>query len=175
MTTIEVLLKQTKQAYSWVHKLKDTVPEEKWDAIAPGMDSSLSWQLGHQIISIYYHTIMTTVGHLPELLETIDLRSYTKLSGYDTRPESVAGKFSPDQLRKDLKLMEDKSLEVIASLTEEDLDKPVEPTKMPHPVAITKFDAIDWNIKHTMWHCGQMATWKRMVDKPHDYGIRKPE
>lgn len=174
MTTTEVLLKQTKQAYSWVHKLMDTVPEEKWDTIAEGMDSSLSWQLGHQIISIYYHTMMTTVGHVPELLETMDLRSYTRLSGYDTQPKAVVGQFSPQQLRKDLKIMEDKSLEIIATLSDEDLDQPVLPTKMPHPVATTKFEAIDWNIKHTMWHCGQIATWKRMVDKPHDFGIRKP-
>ncbi len=175
MSPINILIAQTRQAYSWVHKLMDTVPEEKWDTIAKGMDSSLSWQLGHQIISIYYHTIMTTVGHLPELLETMDLRAYTKLSGYATQPGAMVGKFTPEQLRKDLKIMEDKSLEIIASFSEEDLEKPVVPTKMPHPVATNKFEAIDWNIKHTMWHCGQMAIWKRMVDKPHDFGIQKRE
>ena len=69
-----------------------------------------------------------------------------------------------------LKLMQLQSLGVIDSLSENDLRKPVEPTKVPHPIAKTKFDAIDWNIKHTMWHCGQIATIKRIVDNYFDYG-----
>ena len=84
----------------------------------------------------------------------------------------MAGAFEPDRLRSDLAFMQEGSLEIIHSLSEGDLHKALEPLKDPHPVAKTKFEAIDWNIKHTMWHCGQMASWKRMVDQPYDYGLK---
>ena len=173
MTEIEILNKQTETAYDWTCRLMDTVPAGKWEIIPEALGSNFSWQIGHLVVSIYYHSIMTTVGHLPELLEKIDLRSYTKLCGYDTFAQEMKGTWTPAELKPDLQLMQDKSLEVINSLSGSDLWQPVEPTKVPHPVAKTKFDAIDWNVKHTMWHCGQMATIKRLVDKPYDYGLER--
>lgn len=173
MTEIEVLIKQTGSAYDWTNKLMVSVPIQKWGFIAGAVGSHINWQIGHQIISIYYHTIMTTVGHIPELIEKMNLRQYTKLCGYDTFAKDMTELSDPEKLKEDLKQMQDKSLEVISSLSENDLWESVEPTKVPHPVAKTKFEAIDWNIKHTMWHCGQMAVLKRMVDRPYDYGLQK--
>jgi len=46
-----------------------------------------------------------------------------------------------------------------------------EPTKRKHPVAKTKFEAISWNIKHTMWHCGQIACIKRLIHGGFDFGL----
>lgn len=174
MTETEILLKQTEDAFRWTNKLIDTVPTERWDVIAHGSESTISWQVGHQIISIYYHTIMTTVGHIPDIIGQLNLRQHTEMCGFDTLAANMVGKTDPGQLRKDLDYMQKQSLGVIKSLSCTDLRDEVEPTKMPHPVAKTKFEAIDWNIKHTMWHCGQIATLKRMVDRPYDFGLRKP-
>lgn len=175
MNEIQILTKQTENAFEWTNKLVASVPTEKWDIIADGIGSNISWQVGHQIISIYYHTIMTTVGHIPELIEKLKLRKYTELCNYDTHAKNMIGKTSPKELKEHLKYMQGKSLEVIESLTESDLWKAVKPTKMPHPVAKTKFEAIDWNIKHTMWHCGQNGMLKRIVHHPHDFGMKKPD
>ena len=131
-------------------------------------------QIGHQVVSIYYHTIMTTVGHISETIEKLNLRHYTKTYGYDTFAKDVSVKTNPEQLMEHLKYMQDQSLEIIESLSAKDLQQAVEPTKVPHPVAKTKFEAIDWNVKHVMWHCGQIASIKRIVDvPPYDYGIKK--
>lgn len=173
MTEIEVLIKQTESAYDWTNKLMASVPIQKWEIMASGVESNINWQVGHQTVSIYYHTIMTTVGHIPELIEELNLRQYTKLCGYDTLAKDMGELGDSESLQEDLKQMQHKSLSVISSLKETDLWKPVEPTKVPHPVAITKFEAIDWNVKHTMWHCGQMATIKRMIDQSYDYGLQK--
>ena len=173
MTEIQILTLQTESAFEWTGKLISAVPTEKWDILADGIESNLSWHIGHQIISIYYHTIMTTVGHIPELIEKVNLREYTMLCGYDTAPKDMVGKTSPEQLMVHLELMQERSLEIIRSLSENDLWEAVKPTKVPHPVAKTKFEAIDWNIKHTLWHCGQIATWKRMVDHSHDFGLQQ--
>lgn len=79
MTEIQILTKQTENAFEWTNKLIDSVPHEKWDIIVDGIESNLSWQVGHQIVSIYYHTIMTTVGHISEIIEKVNLRGYTKM------------------------------------------------------------------------------------------------
>lgn len=173
MSELEILTKQTETAYVWTHKLMDSVPKDKWNEIPEVLGSSFSWQVGHLVVSIYYHTIMTTVGHLPELIEQLNLRLYTKLCGYDTHAKEMAGTWTPAQLTSDLQTMQDTSLEVINSLSIPSLWQPIEPLKVPHPVAKTKFEAIDWNVKHTMWHCGQMATLKRLVDQPYDYGLQR--
>ena len=175
MTEIQTLTKQTENAFEWTNKLIVSVPTEKWDILANGIGSNLSWQVGHQIISIYYHTIMTTVGHISELIDKLNLRQYTEICGYDTFAKDMVGKTNPKQLKEHLEYMQGQSLGVIKSLSENDLRKAVKPTKVPHPVAKTKFEAIDWNIKHTMWHCGQIATLKRIVDHPYDYGLKKPD
>lgn len=175
MTELQTLIKQTENAFEWTNKLIGSIPTEKWDTMANGVESNISWQVGHQIISIYYHTIMTTVGHIPKLIENLNLRLYTEICNYNTFANDMVGKTEPEQLMEHLKVMQEQSLTVIGSLSENDLQKPVEPTKVPHPVAKNKFDAIDWNIKHTMWHCGQIATIKRIVDNSYDYGIKRPK
>ena len=175
MTPIEILSKQTQDAFLWMNKLMANVPHDQWDGLAEGLASNLSWQVGHQVISIYYHTMMTTIGHVPDLLESVDLKGYTTLTGYETAPQAMVGRTDPQALTADLELMQGKSLELIQSLSEATLWEAVRPTKVPHPVAKTKFEAIDWNVKHTLWHCGQIATWKRMVHRPHDFGLSKPE
>ena len=173
MTEKQILIKQTENAFEWTNKLIVSIPTEKWDIVPDGVGSNINWQVGHQIISIYYHTIMTTVGHISELIEKLNLRQYTKLCGYDTFAKDMVGKMHPKQLKEHLEHMQGQSLKVIESLSENELHKPVEPTKVPHPVAKTKFEAVDWNIKHTMWHCGQIATLKRIVHRPYDYGLKK--
>tara|TARA_R110002012_G_scaffold318457_1_gene536933 strand:- start:21 stop:581 length:561 start_codon:yes stop_codon:yes gene_type:complete len=175
MGELQTLLKQTENAFEWTNKLIGSIPTEKWDTIAEGVESSISWQVGHQIISVYYHTIMTTVGHIPELIENLNLRLYTEICNYNTFAKDMVGRAEPKQLMEHLKIMQEQSLTVIGSLSENDLQKTVEPTKVPHPVAKIKFEAIDWNIKHTMWHCGQIATIKRIVDNSYDYGIKRPK
>jgi uncharacterized damage-inducible protein DinB len=68
--------------------------------------------------------------------------------------------------------MQQKSLAVLTTLLDSELDNALEPTPTPHPIATTKREAIDWNIKHTMYHCGQIGLIKRVVDKRHDFGLR---
>lgn len=172
MTEIEILTKQTSDGYKWVHKLIDTIPSEKWDEVPNVIESNISWQVGHLIISIYYHSVMVIVGHQKNILEQLPMREYTKLFSFDTTPKNAVGKSNSAELKKHLKVIEDKSIEVINSLAPEKLQADLEPTKLPHPTATTKFEALSWNVNHTMWHCGQIAMIKRVIDKPYDYGLR---
>jgi uncharacterized damage-inducible protein DinB len=78
-------------------------------------------------------------------------------------------------LQSQLEVMQKKSIDIIKSLSDEDLDRELELTPIPHPIAKTKFDALDWNIKHTMWHCGQLGILKRIHGERYDFGLRRAD
>lgn len=173
MELSELLARQTADAYEWTNKIMDSVPEKDWDRTPETIDSNISWQVGHLIVSSYYHAIMTTVGHQKDILEKVSMREYSALYGYESIPAKAVGKTAADRLQIDLHLIQERSLDVIRSLKPEDLNQALEPTRIPHPVATTKMEALDWNIKHTMWHCGQLAILKRMVGERWDFGLKK--
>ncbi len=169
MDQIKFLTRQTEGTYQWINRLIDPIDYEKWDDTPDVVASNISWQVGHLIMSLYYHTIMCTVGHRKEILMEIPLREYANY--FDTGlPQKAMGQFNPGDLHLQFKYIQKQSLEIIDSLTSADLERPLEPTRMPHPIAKTKYETIDWNIKHTMWHAGQIALIKRVIDEPHDFG-----
>jgi hypothetical protein len=63
-------------------------------------------------------------------------------------------------------------MDILSTLSNSELNSPLEATATSHPIAATKFEAIDWNIKHTMYHCGQIGILRRIVDKRYDFGLR---
>ncbi|MEK6479682.1 DinB family protein [Catalinimonas sp. 4WD22] len=172
MNTVELLARQTEGAYDWTNQLLTGIPHDRWDIMPDIMESTISWQAGHLIMSFYFHSVMTIVGHQPDIMEEVPLREYATLYT-NAAPSGARGKVSPQQLHEHLMLMESKSLEVIRALSPEDLEQPLEPTRTPHPIAKTKFEALDWNIKHTMWHCGQLGMLKRVVHERYDFGLQK--
>lgn len=174
MTAIDILLKQTQDAHIWTHKLINSVPDTLWDATPDALDSNISWQVGHLVISEYYHAILVVKGFDAEITERIDLKAHNEKYGYDSRPKNQIDTTTPELLRQQLVFMQKKAIETIGNLSLDDLGENVEqPIKQKHPVAVTKLDAISWNVKHTMWHCGQIATIKRMVHTSYDFGLTK--
>lgn len=172
MNAIDMLTRQTRDAYDWTNKIITSIPFEKWDVMPDVVESSVSWQVGHLLISFYYHSIMVVVGHQMDILQRIPLKDYDQFFT-DAAPKDFLGKINPELLLAQLQLMEEKSLSVIASLNADDLEKNLFPSPIQHPVAKTKFEAIDWNIKHTMWHCGQLGILKRIVHKRYDFGLKR--
>ncbi len=169
MDKIQLLIKQTEDAYKWTHKLVSTIPVDAWKETPKIIASNISWQIGHLILSEYYHSILVTVGHQQDILAQIPLKEYTKLFSFNTNPEANINSTNPKELLAHLSIVEKKSIEVLQSLTEEDLKDDLVPGGMKHPVAKNKYEAIDWNIKHTMWHCGQIAIIKRIINEPYNF------
>ena len=172
MNEVETLTKQTEDAYHWVNKLITPIPYEKWDIIPPVIESSISWQVGHLLMSFYYHSIMVIAGHQKEILEKVPLKEYSGLFT-NANPRESIGRTNPLDLLNQLVLVEHTSLTIIQSLSADELERTLAPTKVPHPIAKNKFEALDWNIKHTMWHCGQIGMLKRIVHERYDFGLKK--
>ena len=171
MDTISVLVTQTKSAYEWFNKLALSVPKDEWEYSPNVMETNIAWQVGHQIISYYYHSILSITGHQPDVFEQVPIRKYADWYTFKSTASQTNDKDTVGNLEKNLLFMQAKSLEIIQNLSPDDLDKPLEPLDQPHPVAKTKFEAIDWNIKHTLWHCGQIAMLKRVMNNPYSFGL----
>ncbi|MGG7664650.1 DinB family protein [Dyadobacter sp. BHUBP1] len=171
MNTIELLIHQNADAYDWTNKLIENIPFEKWEIIPDTIESSIGWQVGHLIISHYFHSIMVIRGHQMDVLRQLPVKDY---SDYFTvaQAEQSVGRFTPEKLLADLKVMQQKSLEILATVTMDELENPLEPTPTPHPIATNKFEAIDWNVKHTMYHCGQIGILRRIVSERFNFGLR---
>ncbi len=109
-----------------------------------------------------------------EVIQKIPLKKYDELLT-NTLPKNSVDKTNPGGLLNQLTIVQRKSISIIKALTLADLENKLEPTPTPHPIAKTKFEAIDRNIKHTMYHCGQIGILKRIIDKRHDFGLRKAQ
>ncbi|SDJ87871.1 DinB superfamily protein [Catalinimonas alkaloidigena] len=174
MNEVEVLAKQTEEAYAWTNTLLHSIPYETWDQIPSVVDTSVTWQAGHLIMSIFFHSIITITGHPAGVHQQVPLRDYAALFT-SAPPQQSLGKTKPETLQTQLQLVEQTSLRVINGLTPDDLQRPLEPTQVPHPIAKTKFEALNWNISHTMWHCGQLGLLKRIVHERFDFGLKLPD
>ncbi|KEO72679.1 DinB family protein [Anditalea andensis] len=171
MNTVDLLANQTENAYEWTNKLIQSIPAEKWDVIPGQIRTNVTWQTGHLIMSFYFHSIMVIKGHQMDVIQKIPLQEYNRLFT-KASPLNTIGKTTPTDLIAQLYFVQNKSLETIRSLQDVELLHELEKTDVPHPIAKNKFDALDWNIKHTMWHCGQLGILKRMVDKRFDFGLQ---
>lgn len=173
MTDVELLAWQTENVYDWTNKLVLSVPFSKWEETPEIVETNIAWQVGHLLMSSYFHTAMVIVGHQKDLFQKIPLKQYDEVFT-NGNPADVKGKIDPVILLDQLKLIQTRSLEIIRSLNSEILGSALEPTRIPHPIAKTKFESLDWNIKHTMYHCGQIGLIKRVIDERYDFGLRRP-
>lgn len=175
MGGVETLVKQTKDAYEWVNRLVDSVPMDQWEITPEIVDTNVSWQVGHLILSFNFHSIMVICGPNSELGQQIPFRTYAENFAMHSKPADIAQQIQPQDLRQHLQTMQRISLETIANLNEEDLQQPLEPTAFEHPVAQDKFEALDWNIKHTMWHSGQLGLLKKVLGERYAFKLKKKE
>lgn len=104
--------------------------------------------------------------------ETIPMRKYDRLFTTSS-PKKHWEKQSPEALRNNLTIMQKRSIEVFDSLRAENLDCALYSTDVQHSMAKTKFDALDWNIKHAMWHCGQLGILVRIAGERFNFGLRR--
>lgn len=174
MTEIQMLIRQTESVYGWTNKLIETIPFEQWETIPEIIESNISWQVGHLIMSHYFHSVMVIVGHQMDVIQKIPLKEYDELFT-NAVPKKSVGKTNPYELISKLKVVQQKSIDIIGELSMEELESRLKPTPTPHPIAKTKLEAIEWNIQHTMYHCGQIGVLKRVLGERYDFGLRRPE
>lgn len=162
MSQRDTLLILTREAHTWTHKLIEAVPDEKWLIKPPIIESNIYWQIGHLIITHFYHIITCLKTSEQDVLQLIPIMDYFPLFSAGSKP-TTEPYMAVTELKETLTKVELKLLEKIKLLDEKDLSSDLFPTQFPHPFAKTKLQALSWDMHHTMWHCGQIALIKRVV------------
>jgi hypothetical protein len=175
MNALSLFCQQTQEAHSWTNKLLAGIPEDKWFIFPENHSTNIAWQAGHILISLHFHGIMVIRGPQPDLLAQIPMNRYLSLFAFGDHKAMVQQeRVSIPDLKSHLQLVQAKTIELIKGLAPEELASELEPTPIPHPIAKNKLEALSWNIKHTMWHCGQIGALKSILDKPYDFKLQRP-
>ena len=156
MTSKETLIDQTQKANDLVIKLMDDIPFSDWSTAPIGQKSTILWQVGHLALTQNFHGIMVITGLRPEL-KHVPLRLFSENFGMGSSPENVSTELSPELVKGCFLDIARIALNGYQQLKEADLNLPLEPTKIPSPLAKIKSEAMLWNTQHLYWHGGQIA------------------
>jgi len=163
---LEFIKEQSKSTRNQTLDILGQTPFELWDETPPVIESNISWQVGHLIVSQYYHSIAVIAKPNLEIFKKVPLKDYIPIFSMLTKSTTNDLKPEPQKLLSDLEIVNNYALDVLDQMIDENLDDPLEPTRMPHPIANTKYEALTWSFRHEMWHLGQISTLKRIIGNP---------
>lgn len=165
MNQLDFIIEQTKWVDQWtLNQIKD-LDAETWEVV-PALKTSVNWQVGHIIISKYFHSMASVLPSNHEMLESIhhqipldDYYSYyfnksNPLDEWNKRPDKHILFYLFESLSE-------WSIQVIEELDKNILSKP---TQVKNPAAKTVYEALTFSFKHQMWHLGQLAMIKRILN-----------
>lgn len=167
----ELLKNQIIESHHWANKLIDNITDEKWFLTPEIIETNLAWQIGHLTLSQYYYTVVLVNGPQKEFAEKLNMKKYSGLFANGLKKRELLSEVTVEELKKNWELMQNQTIETLANLQDKDLSSEIFKLPKLHPFVKTKVNAISWNIKHTMWHSGQMGMLKRIIDKPLDFGM----
>jgi uncharacterized damage-inducible protein DinB len=172
MTLLTDLLKnQTIESHNWANKLLHNISDEKWFVTPEIIGTNFAWQLGHLTLSQYYYTIVLLNGPNKDFAEKVNMKKYSGLFANGQKRNELFSEVTVDDLKENWNLLQNQTIKILDNLQDKDLNDEIFKLPKPHPFVKTKENSISWNVKHTMWHCGQIAILRRIIDKPLDYGM----
>jgi DinB superfamily len=163
---INFIKEQNRLAREQTIKILSETPQEIWYETPDIIQSNIAWQVGHLIVSQYYHAVAVITGPNLALFNDVPLKDYFPIYSMFTKSVNNELKPSPDKLLMELDIVNKYAHKQLDTLTDADLDAALEPTRFPHPIATTKYEALTWNFRHEMWHLGQISTLKRILGHP---------
>lgn len=168
MSKIEFLRDQIIESRNFVNRLISEIPQDLWYTIPENTDSNFAWQIGHLMLSQNFHAITVITGRSEKVNNLIPVVNYVKLfNGMGALHRSVEKDLIPaSKLKEQLDAVHEICLENLSNLTDDILDKKLEPIPFKHPVANTKYEALSWSFKHEMWHSAEMEDIKRALRHP---------
>ncbi len=148
---------------NWTIGLLEKHNEKHWEMI-PALSTSMNWQVGHIIISKYFHAVQSIVEDSNNLMQELcgEFSAEDFFSHYFAGSDPTAeweNRPKKDRLLRLFVLLNAKTNNLLDSLTDADLD---DATCIANPIAKTKYDALTFCFKHQMWHNGQIAMISRI-------------
>lgn len=163
---LEFIKEQNRLTREHTLKLLNDTPFDLWYETPKVIETNIAWLTGHLIVSQYFHSIAVITGPNLEIFKEVPLSDYFPI--YSMMTKSTTNELQPDpnKLLVELEIMNNYAIRELNKLTDQNLEESLEPTKMPHPVAKTKYEALTWSFRHEMWHLGQISTLKRIIGQP---------
>ncbi len=135
------------------------------------LETNLAWQIGHLTLSQYYYAIVLIIGPQHDFSESINMKKYSRLFATGQKRKELSSEISGKELADNWQSIQTLTIQTLTNLQDSDINTETFKMQKSHPFVRTKENSISWNIKHTMWHCGQMAMLKRIIDTPLDFGM----
>lgn len=170
-TVVNLLKKQTNDSINWTNKLIENISPEQWFKSSEIIETNLAWQIGHLTLSNYYYGVVLVNGLDEEFSDIIGTKKYRELFAKNNNRDDLNSIVTVQEIQDNWKLLIQKTNETIETLMDRNLAEPIFAMHKPHPFVKTIEDSLSWNIKHTMWHCGQIATHSRIIGSPFDLGM----
>jgi len=157
-----------KEQINWVDNYTSNLIndiDERDLGVVDNLSTSLNWEIGHIIISKYFHSLQSVINENNEIIKktkqkilTDDLFKYyfagsNPLANWNERPNK-------NQLLEIKKVVDMATSHALEELSEKNL---TQKTEIRNPVASSKYDALTFTFKHQMWHNGQIAMIKRII------------
>ena len=163
---VNFIREQSKLTRSQTLSVLKGIPSHLWYETPDVMETNVAWLTGHLIVSQYYHSIAVISGSHRDIFREVPLKEYLPIYSLMSKSTTPEVKPSPEKLLEDLETVNQHALRILDSLTDQAMEEPLEPTKFPHPIAKTKYEALTWSFRHEMWHLGQVATLGRILGYP---------
>ncbi|MFN3997985.1 DinB family protein [Algoriphagus sp.] len=163
---IEFIKEQNKLTREHTLSLLQDIPFNFWYETPNVFETNVAWLTGHLIVSQYFHSIAVITGPNVEIFKEIPLSDYFPIYSMMTKSTSNELKPEPSILLAELEIINTYANRELNKLTDTNLEEPLEPTKMAHPIAKTKYEALTWSFRHEMWHLGQISTLRRIIGLP---------
>lgn len=163
---LEFIKEQNRLTRENTLKLLNDTPFNLWYETPRVIETNMAWLTGHLIVSQYYHSIAVITGPNLEIFKEVALSEYFSIYSMMTKSTTNELKPEPIKLMAELEIINSYAIRALNKLTDLNLEESLEPTKLPHPVAKTKYEALTWSFRHEMWHLGQISTLKRIIGQP---------
>ena len=160
---VEFIREQSLTTRELTIKILKETPFDIWYETPKIIESNIAWQVGHLIVSQYFHSIAVITGPNLDIFNEVPLTSYFPIYSMMTKSTINELQPEPNRLLKELEIINKYATRQFDNLKDSELDNPLEPTKMRHPIAKTKYEALTWSFRHEMWHLGQISTLKRIL------------
>jgi hypothetical protein len=159
MQETDYLAKGYTIAYNWTMRLVKDVPAEDWHQTVEPLNTTLNWQVGHLVITLYYQALVCSGADRGSIKEQIPIKEYIAWYSIGSKP-SANDRPTKNQLLQALEVVYNQVMKVLPTVSDDNLNEPV---ASAHPVAKTKGEALLWCSHHQSWHNGQIALTKRAL------------
>lgn len=161
-TQLQAAVERLAMARRRVKEFTDDLTPDQWFWRPAEFTTHVAWQVGHVAVSEYNLCLRRLRGRTKED-ETLIPDAFIEHFKLGSQPLAGAENYPPiAEIQRVLDAVHAQTLKELATLSDEELDVPVE---QPHPVFKTKLGAVDYAPSHEMVHAGQIALLRRLMGK----------